>query len=177
MVSEAALGPLGLSVLLSFCPSRTYHRPGLSSKCPSVHLLPIHYGTTGRTRKPPSRWAALPQWHRWTGLCQWDPHEQGLPCSCHGPPRPEASAALPRGASAGNMVLGMWANRWGLGWGSRGGCLLAPSLLVFNPGLLCLASSQEQLILLNTEQEIHSDYDVTFSLFNLLSSRMTPPAC
>lgn len=133
MVLEAALSFLGLSIHLSFCPSRTYNRPGFSSKCPSVLLLPIHYGTTGRTPRPPSQWAALPQWHQWTGLCQWDPREQGLPCRCHGLPRPETSATLPRGASAGNVVLGTQTNRCGPTRGRWGGAAaswgsLPPSL-------------------------------------------------
>lgn len=114
---QAAPGLLDLSVALSFCSSRTYNRPGFSSKCPSALLLPIHYGTTGRAPRPPSQWAALPQWHPRTGLYRWGTCEQGLPCSCHGLPRHEASAAPPRGASAGNVVLGVWARRDG----SRGG--------------------------------------------------------
>ena len=109
MVLEAAQGLIDLSIPLSFCPSRTYHRLGFSSKCPSVLLLPVHHGTTGRTPRPPQQWAALPQWHQYTGLCQWDPYEQGLPCSRHGLLRHETSAALPRGAPAGNVILGMWA--------------------------------------------------------------------
>lgn len=138
---EAAPGLLGLSIPLSFCPSRTYNRPGVSSKCPSVLLLPIYYGTTGWTPRPSNQWAALPQWHQWTGLCQWATCEQGLPCSCHGLPRLETTATLPGGASAGNTALRVWASPYRPPWREWLGCLLGlppfqPLIWSAGPGFL-----------------------------------------
>jgi hypothetical protein len=104
-LSPAVRGFFGLQKPLSYS-SRTYNRPGFSSKCPSILFLPVHYGAFGRTPRPSSQWTALLQWHQWASLCQWDTCEQGLPRGCCGLPRREISAALPRRASAGNVLLG-----------------------------------------------------------------------
>lgn len=133
---QAPPGLLGLSIPLSFCPSRTCNGPGFSSKCPSVFLLPIHYGTTQRTPRPPNQWAALRQWHQWTGLRRWGAWEQGLPSSGHGLCRHETSAALPRGASAGNVVLGLWACRHRPARAEWLGCSPAVLPSSLHPGLL-----------------------------------------
>lgn len=89
------------------CSSRAYNRPGISSKCPSLSsscqytMVPL--GGPQATGPVGSSYLSGTNGR---GLCQRGTCEQGLPCSCRGLPRHEATAALSRGASAGNVALG-----------------------------------------------------------------------